>query len=77
MTTHVPQVGGDHYQAEYAHWDWCAETGLGYLEGNATKYLARWRKKQGRQDLEKARWYLQRELDRLSVVIAGIDPPAP
>lgn len=62
MTNHVPQVGGDHYQAEYAHWDWCAETGLGYLEGNATKYLARFRKKQGRQDLEKASSYVQKLL---------------
>lgn len=62
MTTHVPQVGGDHYQAEYAHWDWCAETGLGYLEGNATKYLARFRKKHGRLDLEKAASYVQKLL---------------
>lgn len=54
----VDQVGGDHYRAEFQHWDWAAETQLGYLEGNATKYVARWRKKNGRQDLEKARSYV-------------------
>lgn len=54
---YVPQVGGDHYQSAYAHWDWAAETGLGYLEGNATKYLGRHRKKGGGQDLEKALSY--------------------
>ena len=62
MTQHVEQVGGSHYQAPYQHWDWVAETGLGYLEGNATKYLARFRKKQGRQDLEKAGSYVQKLL---------------
>ena len=65
----VEQVGGDHYKADYQHWDWVAETGLGYLEGNATKYLARWRKKNGRQDLEKALSYIQKLLD-----IPGLTP---
>ena len=30
--------------------------------GNAIKYLWRWKKKGGRQDLEKARWYINRLL---------------
>lgn len=62
MTQHVDQVGGTHYSAAFQHWDWAAETGLGYLEGNASKYLARYRKKGGRQDLEKAASYLQKLL---------------
>jgi Protein of unknwon function (DUF3310). len=33
---------------------------LGYHEGNAIKYLLRWRHKDGLQDLKKARWYLDR-----------------
>ena len=32
--------------------------------GNAFKYVFRHRAKNGRQDLEKARWYLARELER-------------
>jgi hypothetical protein len=32
----------------------------GFLEGNITKYLHRWRIKNGVEDLRKARWYLDR-----------------
>lgn len=54
----VEQVGGTHYSAECQHWDWAAETQLGYLEGNATKYVSRWRKKNGVEDLKKALSYV-------------------
>jgi hypothetical protein len=60
MRTFVEQVGGDHYQSQYGHWDWVAETGLGYLEGNATKYIGRWRNKGGKKDLEKALSYIKK-----------------
>jgi hypothetical protein len=33
---------------------------LGYLRGNAIKYLWRYDKKNGVEDLKKARWYLDR-----------------
>lgn len=56
----VDQVGGSHYQAEYQHWDWAAETELGYLEANATKYVSRWRKKGGVEDLKKALSYVKK-----------------
>lgn len=49
------QVTGSHYQGtNYQHWDWTLDTGMGYLEGVATKYVARWRKKGGVVDLQKA-----------------------
>ena len=38
----------------------------GYCTGNAIKYLWRWKKKGGAQDLEKARWYVERLLDHIS-----------
>lgn len=50
------QVDGNHYKAmkiqpvEYVH-----ANGLGFLEGNAIKYLSRWRNKNGTRDLEKAK----------------------
>lgn len=47
-----------HYTAPYIHWDLVVDTGMGYLEGNATKYVSRWRKKGGRADLEKAVHYV-------------------
>jgi hypothetical protein len=54
------QVGGEHYRtfnADYQHWDLVADTGMGYFEGQITKYVARWSRKSGRQDLEKAMHY--------------------
>jgi hypothetical protein len=33
---------------------------LPYHEGNIVKYVARWRYKNGVQDLRKAKWYLER-----------------
>ena len=57
------QVGGSHYAAAYQHWDLVEDWGVGYLEGCATKYLTRWRKKNGVQDLEKALHYATKLLE--------------
>jgi len=58
----VKQVGGDHYASEYEHWDWWIDLGMGYAYcvGNATKYLVRYREKNGIEDLRKALSYLQK-----------------
>lgn len=61
MNAHVnaTQVGGSHYQSEFQHWDFVLLVLQGrYLEGCITKYVTRHHKKNGRQDLEKARHYL-------------------
>jgi len=53
------QVGGGHYKdfpiqpIEFIH-----KNGIGFCEGNAIKYLCRWRDKNGIQDLEKAKHYI-------------------
>jgi UDP-3-O-acyl-N-acetylglucosamine deacetylase len=53
------QVAGNHYKdmkiqpVEFIH-----ANGIPYMEGNAIKYLCRWRKKNGIADLEKARHYI-------------------
>ncbi len=50
------QVGGNHYKdmpiqpAEYCH-----KNGIGKLEGDVIAYVSRWRKKNGIEDLKKAR----------------------
>jgi hypothetical protein len=36
------------------------EEWIGYLRGNISKYLHRWRYKNGLEDLKKAQWYLNR-----------------
>ena len=64
------QVGGTHYKgfaiqpAEYVH-----RNNIGYLEGNVIKYVSRHRTKNGRQDLEKARHYID--------LLLEMDYPAP
>lgn len=59
MSANDTQVGGSHYRTNYQHWDFMADTfGLDYFKETATKYVSRWRKKNGVEDLEKARHYL-------------------
>lgn len=61
MRANEMQVGGRHYKATtYEHWDWTLAVGAGYLEGQATKYVVRWRRKNGAEDLRKALHYLNK-----------------
>ena len=60
------QVGGTHYVSEFQHWDFAASVRMGYFPGVITKYLSRWRKKNGIQDLEKALHYLQKYSEVMS-----------
>ena len=59
MGANETQVAGEHYKSDYQHWDFVVR-GLGgrYFEGQVTKYVSRWRKKNGVQDLEKALHFL-------------------
>lgn len=56
VSANEQQVGGSHYKndSKYEHWDWVLDTGVGYLEGYATKYVCRWRQKDGSEGLRKA-----------------------
>lgn len=65
--TYVAQEGGDHYQNDYQHWDLVADIGMGYFPGNATKYVSRWRKKNGLADLKKAMTYIDKMIAIRSV----------
>lgn len=60
MTANDTQVGGDHYKCKYEHWDFVLDIGLDYILGCATKYVFRWRKKNGVEDLRKAKHYLEK-----------------
>lgn len=58
------QVGGQHYKTgTFEHWDWTERQGIGYLEGCASKYVARFRDKGGRQDLQKAVHYVDKLIE--------------
>lgn len=44
--------------------------GLDFCEGNVIKYLLRWRRKDGLQDLKKAAWYLNRVIENQTKALA-------
>jgi hypothetical protein len=52
-----------YYQSAYMHWDFAVKVGLGYLDGCSTKYVARWRGKEGLKDLKKAWHYLEKLIE--------------
>ncbi len=60
MSANSIQIGGTHYSdaGDYQHWDFVIDLQLHYLFGCATKYVCRWRKKNGAEDLMKASHYL-------------------
>lgn len=66
--THSPansiQHGGNHYkEMAIEPWDYIISNNIGYLEGNAIKYISRWREKGGIEDLKKARHYIDKLIE--------------
>src|SRR5690606_39595350 len=44
MKANEKQVAGNHYRSKIQHWDLVRTTGMGYFEGQITKYVSRDRK---------------------------------
>lgn len=63
MAANEKQVGGAHYQGSIQTWDYIIANDIGYLEGNVIKYVSRYKKKNGLQDLEKAQHYLEKLIE--------------
>lgn len=58
------QVGGNHYTTlDIQPWEVIERNKLGFFEGNALKYILRFRAKGGVEDLEKARHYLDKLIE--------------
>lgn len=58
------QVGGNHYKTGgEEHWDRVQRLGLDYFQGQITKYVERWKKKNGIEDLKKARHFLDKYIE--------------
>lgn len=58
------QHGGRHYKGlAIEPWDYIIANHIGFLEGNAIKYLTRWRDKGGIDDLRKAQHYVQKLIE--------------
>jgi hypothetical protein len=72
MNPNDNQVGGSHYKSGYQHWDFVLDCLAGlYLEGCITKYVARWRKKNGLQDILKAKHYLEKLMEQCDAEYLG------
>ena len=66
MTANEIQIGGEHYRhSDYQHWDWAWDSGLDSFQYPITKYVARHKRKNGVEDLEKAEHYLTKYMEVL------------
>ena len=65
ITANDIQIAGDHYKQfkGMEPWDVITGWGLGYLDGTAVKYLARWKHKGGIEDLKKAAHFIQKAIE--------------
>ena len=55
----------DHYDYNIQPVDFILANDIPFCEGNVIKYVCRWKLKNGRDDLMKAKHYLQMIIDRL------------
>lgn len=63
-SANMVQVGGNHYRVDpIQHWDLVVANEIPYLEAVAIKYLMRHRRKNGKQDLEKAKHYIEKMIE--------------
>jgi hypothetical protein len=58
------QVGGDHYKTKAIQpWEVIERNGMGFFDGNALKYLMRYKDKNGVEDLKKAVHYIEKLIE--------------
>jgi hypothetical protein len=63
MKANDKQVGGYHYSSTIQHWDYVVANDLDYFQAQITKYITRWKKKNGMSDLLKAEHFLQKYIE--------------
>ena len=74
MSANEKQVAGQHYRATIQHWDYVVANDLDYFQGQITKYVTRWKKKNGLTDLLKAQHFLEKYIE---VARSGLDDGEP
>ena len=65
------QIGGTHYRSAYQHWDWVTNTGQSYLASCVSKYLVRWRTKDGVESLRKAAHFCDKLIECAPILISA------
>jgi hypothetical protein len=64
LRANATQVGGNHYKSkELEHWDLAAIYSWDYFQGQITKYVMRWRDKNGLVDLQKAQHVIAKYIE--------------
>ena len=76
MNANSKQIDGTHYRSDYQHWDALAHVGFGpqYYIGAATKYVSRWRKKNGIRDLRKGQHFVEKLMELFTAQPALFTP---
>lgn len=59
------QVGGNHYEQSIEPIEYIEANNIGFHIGNAIKYISRYNRKNGIEDLKKAIWYIERQIELL------------
>lgn len=67
MSANERQVGGDHYKSRFQHWDLVESLKLPYLPAQITRYIGRWRSKNGVEDIEKSLHYIQKYMENETI----------
>ena len=60
----MDNINPDYYRGGIETADYIESHDMDYFQGNVIKYVPRFRKKNGVEDLKKAEWYLQRLIKR-------------
>jgi hypothetical protein len=63
MSANDKQVDGSHYKSKIQHWDYVVANDLDYFQAQVTKYVTRWKKKNGVVDLQKAFHFLEKYIE--------------
>lgn len=63
-TAHNNQIGGNHYDMPMPPVDYIHANGLDFFQGNVVKYISRFRNKGGKEDLLKARHYIDMLIEK-------------
>jgi hypothetical protein len=71
------QVGGNHYRAVEGeqHWDRAARLQWDIFQYQVTKYVERWKRKGGAQDLKKALHFLEKYIELVDQGVYRAEPP--
>jgi len=63
MAANDKQIAGNHYKSKIQHWDYVVANDLDYFQAQITKYVTRWKKKNGIDDLRKAAHFLEKYME--------------